>query len=1012
MKNILEDNFILKENNTKLPNINNQENNTNLSPYKISQTENQDFKNKENKSSLLDKFKNSEQHGIKPKESISKLTKLIKSDEEEEEENQFEKEKNNYINDFNSEESERNSPKIIDGKLAIDINEILGEELKQPLLLEMIDDTSILLTPGKISAKSFGVITSYAANTNQGIVRDYNEDRVSVIINMNKPKYYTSSSPWPRISYFGVFDGHAGNRCAEFMRDNLLNYICNNNYFPHDIPNAIKYGFKKIDEDYLYNYAFIDHTLIDNSGSCGLILLIIDHLIYIANVGDSRCLGSFKNGKIQKDITLDHKPNTPYEKERILKNGGKIYQTQTPIEDDENFKDKILVGPYRVFPGKLSVSRTVGDAEGKITELGGNPNVIVPAPDIFCFDLQKDDIDFFILGCDGIYDQLYSKDIFKCAWMVINNNLELCKNNNFNENCFVGNYGEIINMNTTSGNIVDFILKASMIRKSFDNVTCLFIAFKNFFENYEKNLQVQKINKDININIKITNNNYNNININKDMVLKKKSNIQDENGNLKEAHIIFKEKNKSEKNLFKDNNRDLDNKEKKELKNDKAEEESKDKNNNSNIKKIKGGQYNTNKKKIRINSLPKQPILNIAKLQHSEENTSNLSNNLINSKNMTVNNIITYNNNFYLNSDNNSIKTENEPRVRHNSLNEKIINSINNNANINFIQNQNNQIIKENKINNNNHNILTNASNHIFFTKMHIVGINNKHKNKKDIKYNKLVTNNLINKDDNYRHSSYSKKIQPLFIENLNDINTKIDNNKKEKYMLAQPNNNNNNNNNNKKINYIKLNEAHYVRNIGNNENILGNNNNGKNIRSNSNCNAKIDYNKINIKPILFKNDKFQIGNNNHNIKFNNIIKTNNYGLINNKLNNITDVNLMSLKNNTLTKIKKTNKADEIKIRNPMPTLGQLHIDKTNKLIEENNFVKQRRFITNDNVKRKSNLSEHKKLGNGSYKIELNISNKNNTGIGNKINNLFSKKVENNGLRYNLIKNNERKVLK
>ena len=86
-----------------------------------------------------------------------------------------------------------------------------------------------------------------------------------------------------------------------------------------------------------------------------------------------------------------------------------------------------------------------------------------------------------------------------------------------------------------------------------------------------------------------------------------------------------------------------------------------------------------------------------------------------------------------------------------------------------------------------------------------------------------------------------------------------------------------------------------------------------------------------------------------------------------------------------------------------MPTLGQLHIDKTNKLIEENNFVKQRRFITNDNVKRKSNLSEHKKLGNGSYKIELNLSNKNNTGIGNKINGLFGKNGEINVIRYNKI---------
>ena len=423
MSNKCEDNFETKEGNDKkdknqqqTPNLSNIEKQNLFQQKNLVEKDSQD--KKDNTSTSI-KLKITEHYEIKSKENTSDSMNL----QNREGENQFEKEKNIYINDYYSEESDKNSPKIIDGKMAIDINEILGDDSKQEITMKMIDDPLIFLTPGKISAKSFGKIISYAANTNQGIVRDYNEDRVSVIINMNMPKYYKSSIPWPKLSYFGVFDGHAGNKCAEFLRDNLLNYICNNNFFPHDVPNAIKFGFKKIDEDYLNKHAFVNNELIDNSGSCGLILLLMNNLIYIANVGDSRCLGSFKNGKIQKDITLDHKPNTPYEKERILKNGGKIYQTQTPIEDDENFKDKILVGPYRVFPGKLSVSRTVGDAEGKIEALGGNPNVIVPVPDIFCFDLEKDDIDFFILGCDGIYDQLLSKEIFKCAWMVLNNNI-------------------------------------------------------------------------------------------------------------------------------------------------------------------------------------------------------------------------------------------------------------------------------------------------------------------------------------------------------------------------------------------------------------------------------------------------------------------------------------------------------------------------------------------------------------------------------------------------------------
>ena len=818
--------------------------------------------------------------------------------------NQFEDDKSNFINDFYSEESDKNSPKVIDGKTAIDINEIIGEDAKQEIKIEMIDDEEIALSPGKISSKSFGLITSYAANTNQGIVRDYNEDRVSVVINMNKPKFYNNSSPWPKVSYFGVFDGHAGNKCAEFMRDNLLIYICNNEYFPNDIQNAIKYGFKKIDEDYLKNHAFIDNKLVDNSGSCGLILLLINNLIYIANVGDSRCIGSFQNGKIQKDITLDHKPNTPYEKERILKYGGKIYQTQTPIEDDEMYKNKILVGPYRVFPGKLSVSRTVGDAEGKIEAIGGNPNVIVPLPDIFCFDLEKDDIDFFILGCDGIYDQLYSKDVFKCAWSVLNNNLDLFKRtilDNQAKNSFKGNYGDIIDMNTTSGNIVDLILKASMIRKSFDNVTCLFISFKNFFENLEKNLSNKIINANINMNLNAGADK----NINSDILLRNKSNIESLKNHGMEPKIIFKEKNRSEKTLTKNNN---------------------DGNNGNNNK-----ADNEGKNKISLNNITKMNALNHNKIKNNyHQNEPN--------KEENINNVI--NNNKLINNINNKKNNNAVINSQKNEENNKL-NIFNDNSNINLNKkNINSPIVRNNNLNKNNNN-LTESLDQIFFKKMHITGINNKRK-KKEQKYSeKKNTFNLIN-EDKYRYTTYDKKIK-LFSDNSKDIGLISDKSKKEKYAIRSPNNTIV-----KKINFDKINGTEYNFKYGNSDLKNGNK------RSNSNNNFNID--KYNIKPIILKIDKSKLHQNNSNIKFNNIIKNNIYLTKNNKK-NIKDI--FSFKNITLIKLKKQ-KNDEIKLKKTTPTLSsQLNVNKNNNLIEDINFGKQRKFITNDNSKRKVILKEN-----------------------------------------------------
>ena len=389
----------------------------------------------------------------------------------------------NFYEKENSKKSESTHNISLNNNNFIEIKDLIGKNYNKPIDLKMLLEPITKFNQGKISSKSFGIIKSYAANTNQGIVRNYNEDRVSIIINMNKPNTYKSPLPWPKISYFAIFDGHAGNKCAEYLRENLLKLICSNIYFPENIPEAIKYGFEKADEQFLNNFAMANGQLKDNSGTCGLILLLVNSEVYIGNVGDSRCIGSFNNGKIQRDITRDHKPNSPYERERIISNGGQIYQTKTNIKVEENFilKNKILIGPYRVFPGRLSVSRTVGDAEGKIPILGGNPNVIICKPDIYKFNLNENDIDYFILGCDGIYDQLSSKDVFKCLSLVLERNKKIIKNNT-NKNEYNSVYGTKMDIHSTSGEIVDMILKAAMLRQSYDNVTCLLICFKNLLE--------------------------------------------------------------------------------------------------------------------------------------------------------------------------------------------------------------------------------------------------------------------------------------------------------------------------------------------------------------------------------------------------------------------------------------------------------------------------------------------------------------------------------------------------
>jgi protein phosphatase 2C family protein 2/3 len=42
-----------------------------------------------------------------------------------------------------------------------------------------------------------------------------------------------------------------------------------------------------------------------------------------------------------------------------------------------------ILGPARVLPGKLSVSRTFGDCTAKFEQYGGNPKCIVAEPEIY-----------------------------------------------------------------------------------------------------------------------------------------------------------------------------------------------------------------------------------------------------------------------------------------------------------------------------------------------------------------------------------------------------------------------------------------------------------------------------------------------------------------------------------------------------------------------------------------------------------------------------------------------------
>ena len=306
-------------------------------------------------------------------------------------------------------------------------------------------EKSIASTPSEINEKD--IIKGYAYNSSNGNVRDYNEDAITatkVIINNDENDYFY---------FFGVYDGHGGKGCSFYLKDNLHKNVQEFSEF------GIKLGIEKTEENFKKEEGLNEKGEIkDGSGSCGIIAMIKNRKCIIANVGDSR-LVIYKNGKVSF-TTEDHKPGLESEKKRIEAAGGTIYQTPSLFPLYQNGKEVEI--PWRVLPGRLSVSRTFGDIEAKEEKFGGKKGVVIALPDITEIELN-DEYNFIIIGCDGIFDVLSNEELLECIHIVL-------KEKKMTE------YINEADIHALCGDFADMIIKSALAKDSFDNVSCIVIA--------------------------------------------------------------------------------------------------------------------------------------------------------------------------------------------------------------------------------------------------------------------------------------------------------------------------------------------------------------------------------------------------------------------------------------------------------------------------------------------------------------------------------------------------------
>jgi serine/threonine protein phosphatase PrpC len=119
--------------------------------------------------------------------------------------------------------------------------------------------------------------------------------------------------------------------------------------------------------------------------------------VYVANAGDSRCVFG-KNGEA-KEMSVDHKPDCQVEIDRIEKSGSVI--TEGRVD------------------GNLNLTRSLGDVKYKHREhLTPEEQAITANPDTYEFDLTND-IDFILMGCDGIWEKQSNEDAVKWVYEQI-----------------------------------------------------------------------------------------------------------------------------------------------------------------------------------------------------------------------------------------------------------------------------------------------------------------------------------------------------------------------------------------------------------------------------------------------------------------------------------------------------------------------------------------------------------------------------------------------------------------
>jgi protein phosphatase 2C family protein 2/3 len=202
---------------------------------------------------------------------------------------------------------------------------------------------------------------------------------------------------WDPIAFCGVFDGHNGVTCAEFLENNFPIVLSKTNQLkpaavssPSSDCNALEECLRVLDKGFLSNSVTL--TPPDFSGACVVSALIRRDHLSIAWLGDCRAV-LCQNDGVAVQVTADHKPSRPDETARIVDAGGSVSNKRVN--------------------GVLAVSRSIGDVEYKDLKESSwgkvfKANLVVSEAETFSVSIKGHL--FLLMASDGLFDVMSSQD--------------------------------------------------------------------------------------------------------------------------------------------------------------------------------------------------------------------------------------------------------------------------------------------------------------------------------------------------------------------------------------------------------------------------------------------------------------------------------------------------------------------------------------------------------------------------------------------------------------------------